>query len=520
MSGTLFTISKHPIHLLLVSFKKRKCYDMAKRQAHHFKGEEASLKDGVMNKRMLLGALVPLAAWTVLLLIPIPQGLQPHAWYYFALFSAVIIGLILEPVPGAIIGLIGVTMAASLQLISTKPAESVRWALSGFSNSTVWLIFAAYMFGLGYEKTGLGRRIALSLVKLLGKKTIGLGYAVALSDLALGPFMPSNTARSGGTIYPIIKNIPELFGSYPGETSRRMGSYIMWTALATTAVTSSLFLTANAPNLLGLELVSKTVKISISWREWFLGFLPLGALLFLSVPLLTYKIYPPEIKSSEGAGTWAAEELSKMGKITRKEKIMAGLALCALLLWIFAGNWFDSTVVALMVLVLMILTGVIEWNDLLNYRQAWNMLIWFGTLVALADGLRIVGFLKWFAGSTAGLTQGLSIIWVVVLFVAIYYVVHYMFASLTAHATALLPVFLAAAMVVPGMPLKLLSMLLCYTSGISAVLTPYASGPSAIIYGSGYIERGDFWRLGFLFGLIFLVVFLVLGVPYLRWYLA
>jgi len=473
-----------------------------------------------MDRKQLITALIPLAVWGLLLLIPVPQGLQPHAWYYFALFSAVIVGLILEPVPGAIVGLIGIAAAASLQLISVKPGDSIRWALSGFSNGIVWLIFIAYMFGLGYEKTGLGKRIALNLVRILGKKTIGLGYAVALSDLCLGPFMPSNTARSGGTIYPIIKNIPEIFGSYPGETARKMGAYLMWTGLATTAVTSSLFLTANAPNLLGLDLVAKATKITITWREWFLGFLPLGALLFIAVPYLTYKVYPPEIKESVGADTWAAGELEKMGSVTRRELIMAGLAIIALLLWIFGGELLNATTVAIIVLVAMILTGVIAWNDLLEYKQAWNMLIWFGTLVALADGLRIVGFLKWFAATSAGMMQGLPILWIVVLFVAIYFLVHYMFASLTAHATALLPVFLTAALTVPDMPLKMLSMLLCYTSGISAILTPYASGPSAIFYGSGYIDRKDFWRLGFLFGAIFLAVFLIMGVPYLKWYLS
>ena len=148
------------------------------------------------------------------------------------------------------------------------------------------------------------------------------------------------------------------------------------------------------------------------------------------------------------------------------------------------------------------------------------MLIWFGTLVTLADGLKIVGFLKWFATATSGLMQGLPIICIVILLVAIYYLVHYMFASLTAHATALLPVFLAAAIAVPDMPLKLVSMLLCYTSGISCMLTPYASGPSAIYYGSGYIERKDFWRMGFLFGMIFLGLFLFLGVPVSQRYIS
>lgn len=473
-----------------------------------------------MSKNKIISMITPLVVWLIILAIPVPQGLTPFAWYYFAIFAAVIVGLILEPLPGSIVGLLGISATAVLQLIGDKPAETTKWALSGFSNSIVWLIFVAYMFGLGYEKTGLGKRIALNLVKILGKSTLGLGYAVAFSEFCLAPFMPSNTARSGGTIYPIIKNIPEIFGSYPGETSRKMGSYLMWTGMVTCAVTSTMFLTANAPNLLGLELVSKILKIGISWREWFLGIFPIGIVLFLAVPLLTYWLYPPEIKVSEGADTWAAEKLSSMGTITKKEILMGAFAFIALILWIFAGAWMNATMIAIAVLVLMILAGVISWDDLLEYRQAWNMLIWFGTLVALADGLKITGFLKWFAVATSGMMKGLPVMTIVILMVAIYYLVHYMFASLTAHATALMPVFLTAVMVVPDMPLKMVAMLLCYTSGISCMLTPYASGPSAIYYGSGYVNRTDFWRLGAIFGIIFLASLLMLGMPYLKWYLA
>jgi L-tartrate/succinate antiporter len=103
------------------------------------------------------------------------------------------------------------------------------------------------VFSVGYRKSGLGRRIALVLVRSLGRSTLGLGYAVAISDLVLAPATPSNTARSGGTIYPIISNIPRIYGSEPGPTAARIGTYVMWTAFAATSVTSSLFLTSLAP---------------------------------------------------------------------------------------------------------------------------------------------------------------------------------------------------------------------------------------------------------------------------------
>ena len=167
-------------------------------------------------------AALPIAVAVVLALIPPPEGLAQHAWYFFAIFAGVIVGLMLEPLPGAAIGLIGVVLVtilapyvlfspADLAKAGFKPANAgLTWALSGFSNSTVWLIFAAFMFALGYEKTGLGRRISLGLVKVMGKRTLTLGYAVAFADLLLAPFTPSNTARSGGTVYPVIRNLPAL----------------------------------------------------------------------------------------------------------------------------------------------------------------------------------------------------------------------------------------------------------------------------------------------------------------------
>jgi L-tartrate/succinate antiporter len=466
-------------------------------------------------KSLVSKALLPLLLGILIALLPVPQGLSQTAWYFFAIFCAVILGLILEPIPAAAIGFIGVFLVAALGLAGPKPADNIRWALSGFSNTTVWLIFGAFMFALGYEKTGLGKRIALILVKFLGKRTLGLGYAITFSDLILAPFTPSNTARSAGTIFPIIRNLPALYGSAPGETSRKIGAYIMWTAFAATCVTSSMFITALAPNLLALELVNKTVKISISWTEWFVGFLPVGIVLILVLPYLIYKIYPPEIKHSAEVQTWASEELGKMGKWSPKELVMALLAILALTLWIFGGKIMDATTVAGVVISLMIITGIVTWDDILGNKSAWNVLAWFATLVAMADGLNKVGFVTWFAKSASALLTGYSPLTIMVSLVVIFFVVHYLFASITAHVTAVLPVILLAGTLVPGIDVRIFALLLCYSLGIMGVITPYATGPGPVYFGSGYVNRKDFWRLGLIFGVIFLVALMGIGTPYL-----
>jgi L-tartrate/succinate antiporter len=466
-------------------------------------------------KSIVWKAAVPVLIGILIAVMPVPTGLSANAWYFFAVFTAVVIALILEPIPAAAVGLIGVAFATVFCLVAPKPGDSIKWALSGFSNTTVWLIFAAFMFALGYEKTGLGKRIALVLVKRLGGKTLGLGYAITFADLIIAPFTPSNTARSGGTIFPIIRNLPGLYGSAPGETARKIGSYIMWTALAATCVTSSMFITALAPNLLALELVSKTAKITFTWTEWMMGFLPAGIILIMILPYLIFKIYPPEIKSSPETTIWAAEEISKMGRTSPKEIIMALLAILALALWIFGNKLVDPTAVAIAVISLMLITSVVTWDDILTNKAAWNVLVWFATLVAMADGLNKVGFVSWFAKNASLLLQGMDPIPIMIILIVIFFFVHYMFASLTAHTTAVLPVILAAGMAVPGLPLKTFAILLCYSLGIMGIITPYATGPSPVYYGSGYIGRKDFWWLGFVFGVIFLIALLGICVPYL-----
>src|ERR1019366_4445012 len=222
-----------------------------------------------------------------------------------------------------------------------------------------------------------------------------LGYAILIADTVLAPFTPSNTARSGGTIYPVIRNLPSLYNSKPNDPSgRKIGSYIMWVAIASTCVTSSLFLTGLAPNLLAIELVKKTAHVEFTWMQWFISFAPVGILLLIAIPLLTYWLYPPEIKEGNEVPVWAGQELDNMGGLGSKEITLAVLVLIAL--------------------------------------------AWFATVVALADGLNRVGFVKWFAESIAHHMSGFPPITAMVVLVALFFFTHYMFASVTAHVTAVL----------------------------------------------------------------------------------
>jgi len=471
---------------------------------------------------------IPVLLTLALATLPPPHGLPQHAWYYFSIFAGVIAALVTEPLPNPAVGLIGLSLTALLsRYVLFAPADlakpgfkltsqTINWALSGFSSTTVWLVGGAFMFALGYQKTGLGRRIALFLVRALGRNTLMVGYATTLADAVLAPFTPSNTARSAGIIFPIVSNLPALYDSKPNDaSSRRFGGYIMWTTFAAGCVTSSLFMTACAPNFLAIEFISKIVHVDITYAQWMKGSLPFALPLLLALPLLTYVLYPPEVKRSTEVSTWAASELHRMGRISRHEIALAVLVTGAIVLWVSGGSFIDATLTALVAIALMLVCGVVSWEDMAKNHAAWTTLVLLATLVTLADGLSRAGFVKWFAEFVAAHVGGYSPTLILVLLVAVYFFSHYMFASLTAHTTAMMPLMLAAGMGIEGLHAPTLALALALTTGIMGVITPYATGPGLAYYNSGYLPPADFWRLGTIFGLIFLGALLAIGVPLL-----
>jgi len=310
--------------------------------------------------------------------------------------------------------------------------------------------------------------------------------------------------------------LPPLYDSRPNDPSaRRLGSFLMWVAIAATSVTSSMFLTGLASNLLAVELAKKTAGITLEWTAWFTGFLPVGVLLFAVTPLLAWWLYPPEVKSGREVQEWAGAELEKMGSVTRREIVLAAIVILALVLWIAGDRLIHATMVALLAVALMLVCRIVQWDEIVAYKPAWATLAWFATLVAMADGLGRVGFVTWFAEHAAqslgGIAPGLATVGLLVLF----FVSHYLFASTTAHATALLPVMLVVAKGIPGIDLAQFALQLCMLLGLMGIITPYATGPSPIYAGSGYLPARDYWRLGAIFGLIYLVTFLAVGLPWM-----
>lgn len=343
---------------------------------------------------------------------------------------------------------------------------------------------------------------------------------MVIIDILLAPFTPSNTARTGGTVFPVVKNLPPLFDSFPNDpSSRRIGGYLMWMMVVGTSISSSMFVTGAAPNVLGVEFVGEIAGVNISWMQWFLAFLPVGLMLLIIAPLISYYLYKPGVTHSSEVASWVNNALDEMGKLTRKEYTLIGLVLLSLSLWVFGSKMLNATAVCLLAVSLMLALQVVSWKDITKYSSAWNTLVNLATLVVMANGLTRSGFIDWFARTMSTHLDGFSPNMAVIALVLVFYFAHYLFASLSAHTATLLPVILAVGKGLPGVPLEQLSMLLVLSIGIMGVLTPYATGPGVIIYGCGYVKSKDYWRLGGILGVVYIAALLLIGWPIMSlWY--
>lgn len=449
----------------------------------------------------------------VIYFIPPPTGLTPNAWHLFAIFFAAIFGIVIKAMTMGSISIISITIVAALQLLAPgKASDSIKLALSGFNNPTIWMITLSFFISRGFIKTGLGTRIAYWFIAKLGNSTLGIAYGLTFADLCFAPATPSNTARAGGIIMPIMKSISMSMGSIPEdhESHKKVGSYLTLNSYYVNLVTSGMFITATASNSM-CQKFAKDLGVEISWGSWALAALVPGIISILLVPLLLYWFFPPEIKNAKIYKEEAKKKLKELGSVTRNEYFMVFTFFLLLLLWIFGTTInMEASVAALIGLSLLLIANVLTWEDVKSEKGAWDTMVWFSALVMMAEGLSKLGFIAWFSEIIKNQVSGMPWIWAFPLIILIYYYSHYLFASATAHVAAMYTAFLAVSIAL-GIPGKLAALMLGFCGSIFGVLTHYGHGPAPVLFGTGYVDLKDWWKMGFIFSIILLVIWMGSG---------
>ncbi len=456
---------------------------------------------------LILKQAVPFAIAIGIWFVPVPAGLTAPAWHLFAVFAAAIASVLIGAFP-----LLTASMLAVGAIVLTGTITPAQ-AYSGFANSSVLLVVIAFIVAQAVVKSGLGRRISLFMVGRFGGSSLGLAYSIVLTDAAIAPAFPSNTAR-GGVLFPIVLSVVRGAGSKPEDPEgRRLGGYLMFCGMASLAVSSALWMTATSCNPIAVQIVQKA-GLEINFGNWLLASAVPSLIAIGLLPLIVAKIFPPRVGKTPEAPAAARKELAAMGSMSRDEWITAGTFVLMVAGWVF-GHKLDlnNTSVAFMGFGVLLLAGVITLDDIAKQGDTLATFLWLSVLFAMSAQLNELGFMGYVGERLASGLGGLSWPTLYVTLIVLY----------VGHALPVREPNLAGAGAVRRLPR-------CRHARRGArgadVLRPAfreqlflrhhsAGGSQNIIFAaSGYLTQRELYKLGLIVTLVFLAVYLLIGSPW------
>ena len=467
--------------------------------------ESNSAISGSSIKPYRLLALIAIYA-VVAHVVPSPGGVSEEDWRRVGVFFATVGGLMLQPMPGSqvvLVGIVGMLVAGGLP---------IDRALSGYSASSVWMVLMAMLMSRALRDSGLARRIALWFIRAIGRTSLGLGYALHLTDLTLATGVPSITARSASIVFPIARSISGLYKSHPGPSSAILGTFLMTCLYQGSVISSAMFFYSSAANLLLGELAAQYAGVTITWASWFMAGVVPGAVSSLVVPYLVYRLTAPGLTRTPAAAEFAAKRLAELGPIRGREAIVGAVFIGLIVFWVASSYvvWLSPTLVAFLGITALFLTQALSWDNALDERSAWDVFIWYGGLLMMGGVLNDTGVTRLFAEWFGSWFVGASWVTVFLVTLIIYFYAHYFFASTTVHALALYPPFLAL-LVGVGAPAPVVVYSLVFINNLTAGLTHYGTTTSPVIFIEGYVSLKEWWRVGFYASVVNLAIWLSLG---------
>ncbi len=444
----------------------------------------------------------------VLWYFPLSEDIPKSGQEIFAVFIAVILSFLLRPLPMAPMVLLGL-----ISLIITKTI-TLDEALSGFGDSTVWLVVSAFLISGAVLDSGFGHRIALFLISKLGKNIFGIAYGLCGSELILGPVVPSNTARGAGIHAPIAQSLAEALKSYPDKQPDRAGAYISLVGGHANLVTAGMFLTGMAANPLLSEAASEILKINFDWITWATGTIVPGLISLGFLPVFIYQFSKPELRDTRKVQKEVISQYQALGRWSSKEKWMCGTFIFLIALWT-TGRYhgLGTSLVAWIGVCILFLSNTYSWDKMIRTSGAWDALIWLGGLLTMANLLKDYGFVEWFASSVSASLPSFGPMLLMILLALIYFYSMYLFSMLTGHIAAFIGGFFAIAVAYEIPPLTMAALFAGFST-LCGCLTPYSSGPEIMYFGQGYVPLTRWFKVGFLVSLYHIFIWLTFGMAW------
>ncbi len=474
------------------------------------------------------GLLAAFAALITVCLLPTPAGLPAAGQIMLGMLLFSVILWMTEAVDYAVSAVLIVALMAFLLGIAPNPAKpeavlgtsaALGMALGGFANTALALVAAALFISAAMTITGLDKRIALFVLSRVGARTNRVLIGAILVGIVLSFLVPSTTARVA-CLVPIMMGIILAFGV---DRKSRLAGILMIATAQSASIWNVGIKTAAAQNMVAIGFIEKTLKVTITWLDWFIAAAPWAILMSIALYFVMMKMMPPETEEVAGGKEAIAKAMAEMGPMKLDEKKLLFITLSLLCLWATEKvlHPFDtsSTTIAAIAVMFLPWFGVMGWKSAQG-KIPWGTIVLFGVGISLGTALLQTKAAGWLANLIVqgmGL-QGATAFSVLALLAMFLIVVHLGFASATALSSAMIPIMISVLQQVqtPGMNIVGMTMILQFVVSFGFIL-PVNAPQNMVAYGTDTFAAKDFIRTGLALTVVAYLLMLLFGATYWSW---
>jgi sodium-dependent dicarboxylate transporter 2/3/5 len=453
---------------------------------------------------LIIAILVGVCIW----ILPTPDGMNLTQHKLLSLFAGLVVLWVTIGVNFAVSSFIGVTALyfwvgnATGAVKNGALVHDPNFAVNGFGSPSLWLLITGFVISIAMTRTGVAKRLALHMMRLLGQTPAGAIFALLFANLAISPVTPSNTARQAAML-PIVEGIAEAYQVKRGESN--FGKALSLAATYANNITGGAFLTATIPNPVSVALITAVAGVSLftTWSWWAILALPTSILLLIVTGFILLKMFSPEVKSIPGGVSYIREELNKMGPMSAGEKKAILYFVIALLLWATDSiHKFNSTMVAFLVssLIFMPKIGVLEWKET-EKAIPWELFVYFGGVITLSNALMKAKAFDWVIKNVISFMglEGMSMMTMLIIMLGFTIFSHVIWSTTTAMMGVMVPIYIGMAQAMQFDVVQFvlpLSIVMAY-----AFFLPFNTMGNIIMFGANYYTINDQVKSSILVGL-------------------
>lgn len=453
------------------------------------------------------------AMFVIILLFFHPQGLSTPANAVLASTVWIAIWWITEALP------IAVTALLPIVLFPLSGALPLKETTASYGHKYIFLFIGGFILAIAIEKWQLHKRIALSIIKVVGTNMVNiiLGFMIATAFLSM---WISNTATAV-MILPVGMAIVSQLKDNPNTIENEthiFGKALMLAIAYSASIGGMATLIGTPPNLVLAGVIEKTLGHEITFAQWFSFGFPIAVLLlFVCWFYLTRFAFTFKQKEFPGGEEEINRQLKALGKMSFEEKTILIVFSCTALAWItrsFILKQFipaiDDTIIAIVFAILLFIlpsrqkeTKILNWDDAV--KLPWGILLLFGGGMALALGFDSSGLAVWIGDQLSGLGNIPLIVLLLIIVTAVNFLTE--ITSNLATTAMLLPVLAALAPTLGVHPYFL--MVAATVAASCAFMLPVATPPNAVVFGSGYLKIEDMVKKGIFMNIVSIVILTV-----------